>query len=161
MPLNLQTFPDSGSLYTNQTLSLYRKSNKFEDASRQTCYNSKFAEMAKASQQEQQTPGEICWLANLLAYEEFRSSDRSDANPRYTELTLEILKTFGCLSVAIVHSLHPRTQRYTEDSGNLQIWPQSLQSAGPVRFLIFCSISIFLLASLVAGRRPQCNSGAE
>jgi hypothetical protein len=29
--------------------------------------------------------------------------------------------------------------------------PQSTQSAGPVRFLIFCSISIFLLASLVAG----------
>jgi hypothetical protein len=34
--------------------------------------------------------------------------------------------------------------------------PQSNQSAGPVRFLIFCSTSIFLLASLVAGRRPQC-----
>ncbi len=33
---------------------------------------------------------------------------------------------------------------------------QSTQSAGPVRFLIFCSVSIFLLASLVAGRRPQC-----
>jgi hypothetical protein len=30
--------------------------------------------------------------------------------------------------------------------------PQSTQSAGPVRFLIFCSISISLLASLVAGR---------
>jgi hypothetical protein len=29
--------------------------------------------------------------------------------------------------------------------------PQSTQSAGPVRFLIFCSISISLLASLVAG----------
>ncbi len=39
-------------------------------------------------------------------------------------------------------------------------WPQSNQSAGPVRFLIFCSISIFLLASLVAGRRHQCNAGA-
>ncbi len=34
--------------------------------------------------------------------------------------------------------------------------PQSNQSAGPVSFLIFCSISIFLLASLVAGRRHQC-----
>ncbi len=33
--------------------------------------------------------------------------------------------------------------------------PQSTQSAGPVRFLIFCSISISLLASLVAGRRPS------
>jgi hypothetical protein len=41
------------------------------------------------------------------------------------------------------------------------VYLQSTQSAGPVRFLIFCSISIFLLASLVAGRRPQCNSGAE
>ncbi len=38
--------------------------------------------------------------------------------------------------------------------------PQSNQSAGPGRFLIFCSISIFLLASLVAGRRPQCSAGA-
>jgi hypothetical protein len=36
---------------------------------------------------------------------------------------------------------------------------QSTQSAGPVRFLIFCSISIFLLASLVAGRGPQCSAG--
>jgi hypothetical protein len=34
--------------------------------------------------------------------------------------------------------------------------PQSTKSAGPVRFLIFCSKSIFLLASLLAGRRPQC-----
>ncbi len=32
---------------------------------------------------------------------------------------------------------------------------QSTQSAGPVRFLIFCSMSIILLASLLAGRRPQ------
>jgi hypothetical protein len=39
--------------------------------------------------------------------------------------------------------------------------PQSTQSAGPVRFLMLCSISIFLLASLVADRRRQCNSGAE
>ncbi len=38
--------------------------------------------------------------------------------------------------------------------------PQSTQSAGPVRFLIFCSISISLLASLVAGRRPQCAASA-
>jgi hypothetical protein len=37
--------------------------------------------------------------------------------------------------------------------------PQSTQSAGPVRFWIFCSIIIFLLASLVPGRRPQCYSG--
>jgi hypothetical protein len=34
-------------------------------------------------------------------------------------------------------------------------YPQNNQSAGPVRFLIFCWISIFLLASPVAGRRPQ------
>jgi hypothetical protein len=40
-------------------------------------------------------------------------------------------------------------------------YPQSTQSAGPVRFLIFCSISISLLASLVAGRRSQCNVGAN
>ncbi len=35
-----------------------------------------------------------------------------------------------------------------------QLRPQSTQSAGPVRFLIFCSVSIFLLARLVAGRGP-------
>jgi hypothetical protein len=36
---------------------------------------------------------------------------------------------------------------------------QSAQSTGPVCFLIFCSISMFLLASLLAGRRPQCSAG--
>ncbi len=36
-----------------------------------------------------------------------------------------------------------------------------VQSAGPVRFLIFCSISIIQLASLVAGRRPQYIAGAD
>jgi hypothetical protein len=35
--------------------------------------------------------------------------------------------------------------------------PQSTQSAGPIRFLIFCSISVILLA----GRRPQCTHGAD
>ncbi len=38
--------------------------------------------------------------------------------------------------------------------------PQSTQRAGPVSFLIFCSISIILLASLVADGRPQCTVGA-
>jgi hypothetical protein len=33
---------------------------------------------------------------------------------------------------------------------------QSTESAGPVHFLMFCSISVFLLASLGVGRRPQC-----
>ncbi len=37
---------------------------------------------------------------------------------------------------------------------------QSTQSAGPVCFFIFCSISISLLASLVAGRSPQCSAGS-
>ncbi len=37
--------------------------------------------------------------------------------------------------------------------------PQSTQSAGPVRFFIFCSISIFLLARQVAGKGPQCSAG--
>ncbi len=35
------------------------------------------------------------------------------------------------------------------------------QSAGPVRFLIFCSINIILLGSLVAGSKPQCTAGAD
>ncbi len=39
--------------------------------------------------------------------------------------------------------------------------PQSIQSAGPVCFLIFCSISIILLASLVAGRSPQYIADAD
>jgi hypothetical protein len=42
-----------------------------------------------------------------------------------------------------------------------RVKPQSNQSTGPVRFLIFCTISISLLASLVAGRRAQCKSGAD
>jgi hypothetical protein len=48
--------------------------------------------------------------------------------------------------------------RSIEGGGGLP-QPQSTQSAGPVRFLIFCSISIFLLARLVAGRGPQCSAG--
>jgi hypothetical protein len=39
--------------------------------------------------------------------------------------------------------------------------PQSPQSAGPVRFLIFGLISIILLVSLVASRTPQCIAGAD
>jgi hypothetical protein len=39
--------------------------------------------------------------------------------------------------------------------------PQSTQSDGSVRFLIFCSISISLLASLVAGIKPQCSAGPQ
>jgi hypothetical protein len=35
-----------------------------------------------------------------------------------------------------------------------------IQSAGPVRLLKFCSLTIFLLASLLTGRRPQCSDGA-
>ncbi len=57
------------------------------------------------------------------------------------------------------HTYIYRTQLYIYWAG----WysPQSTQSAGPVRFLIFCSISIFLLASLVAGMGPQCTVGAD
>jgi hypothetical protein len=43
----------------------------------------------------------------------------------------------------------------------LKFLSQSTQSAGPVRFFIFSSISIFLLASLVAGRKTQCTAGAD
>ncbi len=41
-----------------------------------------------------------------------------------------------------------------------EVIPQSTQSAGPVRFLIYCSTSIILLASPVAGRKPQWTAGA-
>jgi hypothetical protein len=46
-------------------------------------------------------------------------------------------------------------------SGHWQIYPQSNQSAGLVSFLIFCTLSIFLLASPVAGRKPQWTAGAD
>ncbi len=41
------------------------------------------------------------------------------------------------------------------------LYPQSNQSACPVRFLIFCSKNIILLASPVAGRKPQWTAGAD
>jgi hypothetical protein len=44
---------------------------------------------------------------------------------------------------------------YSAPAVHCASYPQSTQSAGPVRFLIFCSISILLLASLVAGRDPS------
>jgi hypothetical protein len=53
------------------------------------------------------------------------------------------------------------TVQHMDRNVDIQCRPQSTQSAGPVRFLIFCSMSIFLLASIVAGRRPRCNSSAE
>jgi hypothetical protein len=58
-------------------------------------------------------------------------------------------------------------QMYSNMYGRVWGWrlhegcPQSAQSDGPVRFLIFCSISISLLASLVAGIKPQCTAGAD
>jgi hypothetical protein len=54
--------------------------------------------------------------------------------------------------------IHIRLQERQLEEGVLSR-PQSTQSDDPVRFLIFCSISISLLASLVAGRRPQCSAG--
>jgi hypothetical protein len=40
--------------------------------------------------------------------------------------------------------------------------PQSTQSEGPVRSLIFCTISIFLLAIfLVADKRLWCTAGTD
>ncbi len=50
---------------------------------------------------------------------------------------------------------------YTVWSSITGISTQSKQSAGPVSFLIFCTIIIFLLASLVAGRKPQGTAGAD
>jgi hypothetical protein len=46
-------------------------------------------------------------------------------------------------------------------SGARRTHLQSTQSAGPVRFFIFCSISLFLLASLVPGMTPQCTACAD
>jgi hypothetical protein len=49
---------------------------------------------------------------------------------------------------------------HTQDHIRRWTGPQSTQSAGPGCVLIFCSISIILLASLVAGRRSQYTAGA-
>jgi hypothetical protein len=62
------------------------------------------------------------------------------------------------VQVLILRTVHSFRQGAQLDKTTLG--SQSTQSAGPVRFLIFCSISISLLASLVAGRRPQCHAGA-
>ncbi len=90
---------------------------------------------------------------------------------------LVILYTQGCDSfhtwesggpdvVALVNVWWPTrgsVRSYAGVVDTTRIWwrPQSTQSAGPVRFLIFYSISIILLASLVAGRRPLYNAGAD
>ncbi len=63
-----------------------------------------------------------------------------------------------CSIQCTLYTVHFHT--YLEERGWMSN-SQSTQSAGPVRFLLFCSTSIFLLASLVAGRRPQCNAGAD
>ncbi len=54
------------------------------------------------------------------------------------------------------YSTKYRCTQWTESWTIEQRGPQSTQSAGPIRFPIFCSISIILLACLVAGRKPQC-----
>jgi hypothetical protein len=57
------------------------------------------------------------------------------------------------LPVGTPWSTHLHREGVTRDHGKRGLLkPQSTQSAGPVRFLILCSISISLLASLVAGR---------
>jgi hypothetical protein len=79
----------------------------------------------------------------------------------HTALYINTQNTHSFVQKYAVHTLcteyTAHTLLHTEIT---QCTPQSNQSAGPVRFLIFCSISIFLLASLVAGRRHQCNAGA-
>jgi hypothetical protein len=53
------------------------------------------------------------------------------------------------------------SRQYTGRENLEQFRTQSNQRAGLVSFLIFCSISIFLLVSPVAGRRPQYTAGAD
>jgi hypothetical protein len=54
---------------------------------------------------------------------------------------------------------HRRLCLFRQGGKSGKVVTQSIQSDGPVRFLIFFSLSIFLLASLVAGRRLQCTAG--
>ncbi len=63
----------------------------------------------------------------------------------------------------LAHTRHCKEQGVYSNRQSEAIFTntQSTQSAGPVRFLKFCSISIILLASLVAGRKTQCSAGAE
>jgi hypothetical protein len=70
-----------------------------------------------------------------------------------------------CTQRASQHSIFciaiSRSTEYTFCASWSALFTQNTQSAGPVRFLIFCSISIYLLASLVAGRGPQCSAGPQ
>jgi hypothetical protein len=50
---------------------------------------------------------------------------------------------------------------YTQYRNLNIIRPKRINTCWSCPPLIFCSISIFLLASLVTGRIPQCNCGAE
>jgi hypothetical protein len=70
---------------------------------------------------------------------------RADQEPRTQGITAFIV--YESNSAERVHSV--------QTICTSKLGPQSTQSAGPVRFLIFCLTSIFLLASLVAGRRPH------
>jgi hypothetical protein len=70
-------------------------------------------------------------------------------------ILLKTLRTDYAQPRAIVYFLYVLFSKKRMDE---PMWaPKRLntQSAGPVRFLIFCSISISLLANLVAGRRPR------
>ncbi len=66
-----------------------------------------------------------------------------------------ICKKFKNVTINIVR-IHPQTPPPDPS----WVHSQSSQNAGPVRFFIFFSLTIILLASLVAGRRLPYTAGA-
>ncbi len=86
--------------------------------------------------------------------------------PQYTALYQKLDSAVHCSTpphTAVEDVLSKSLRSRTQDHNRRRTGPQSTQSTqsgGPVSVLKFCSISIILLASLVAGRRSQCTAGA-
>jgi hypothetical protein len=84
---------------------------------------------------------------------------------KYTSMSMAVQHTGTrtCIVIAQYIPVHKHIEAHTWTRTRTRAWvgTQSTQSAGPVRFLIFSSISISLLASPVAGRKPQCSAGAD
>jgi hypothetical protein len=101
----------------------------------------------------------LMWLAVATpAYNEMFRTFLTHNFPIKTEI---VFKKIQLKIEREIHATCSRRLKILSLQLRVSAQPQSTHSAGPVRFLIFCSISISLLASLVAGRNPRCNSGAE
>ncbi len=94
------------------------------------------------------------WINGLRTFQRTMKVELSSANYSWC-INWEAAPLSRIHRRMMTRPILPRIPYHTcrESDCTVQQWPQSTQSAGPVRFLIFGSISIFLLASLVAGRR--------